>query len=283
VISVELPGLTLTNAPGQTREYLRDLTGWFDGVDPDTKTKKRPRGDGFFKTRRTYKKGRAVVAEGGLIRLGDPLYLFDLRDRIMALQNIPGSFMVTVRDPKGAWTAEVEIGGPPRFTIEDEDGVADFEIPLFNRDGRQYGPPVQAGPEGPPTAGGGIVSPITSPVKAGAPGSLGRIVTVNAGIADTWSVIDVRGGLEFGFELLCIETGQIVRFERVVPQGSVVRVDLKKMTAVLDDINPVGSFALTRREGWFVPPGETRTIQFTPLGATTGTPTFTAFTPPSRF
>jgi hypothetical protein len=283
VISVELPGLTLTNAPGQSREYLRDLTGWFDGVDPDTKTKKRPRGDGFFGVRRTYKKGRAVVAEGGLIRLGDPAYLFELRDRVMALQNIPGSFMVTVRDPTGPWSAEVEIGGKPLFTIEDEDGVAEFEVPLFNRDGRKYGQPLQVGPEGPPTSGGGITSPITSPVTAGPRGTLGRIVTVNEGRADTWSIVDVRGGLELGFELQCIETGDIVRFERVVPEGSTVRIDLKKMTAVLDEINSVGSFALTRREGWHVPPGGIRTIQFKPLGAITGTPTFTAFTPPAKF
>ncbi|MGG7510959.1 hypothetical protein [Plantibacter sp. YIM 135249] len=279
MITVELPGLTLTNQAGQVAEYLQDLIGWFDGVDLDTKTVQRPRGDGFFGNARTYKSGRFVSVLGARANVGDDLAVFDLQERVMALQNLVGQFPVSVTSPKGTLTAQVELGGQPQFSLIQQDGVAEFTIPLLARDPRKYGPAEVAGPMGVPTAGVGILSPITSPVTTGAPGNSGQVVTTNTGRAETWSVIDITGGLSGGFELTC-STGAIVRFERVIPNGSTVHVDLKRMTAVLDGQNSVGSY-LTRRESWSVPPGGSRTIQFNPLGVVTGTPTITAYTSPA--
>jgi hypothetical protein len=72
----------------------------------------------------------------------------------------------------------------------------------------------------------------------------------------------------------------VVRFERQIPIGSTVRVDLKSMTARLDTINNVTTY-LTRKEGWSVPKGAVRTVQFNSIGAVTGTPTLTAYTAPA--
>lgn len=113
----------------------------------------------------------------------------------------------------------------------------------------------------------------------GTPGVSGRVTTANSGTAETTSVLQVTGGLGGGFEATYVPTGQRVRFERRIDQSETVRVDPRTGRATINGSDVTGF--LTASEWWTVPAGQSAEVQFTPLGTVTGSPTFTALTPPA--
>lgn len=92
-------------------------------------------------------------------------------------------------------------------------------------------------------------------------GDLGRVTLLNTGTAPTWPTLTVSGFLESGFFITCIETGERIRYERVIPAGSQVVINTRTGMATIDGASP-GSGFMTRREFPVLPPGEVRTLQF---------------------
>jgi hypothetical protein len=175
----------------------------------------------------------------------------------------------------------------------DTHGAADVQwsTNFIAPDPRRYAPAVST-ITGVPVSGGGLHFPLgtrrsddvvdtsTPYWDFGPDGSSGRAVAANDGKADTYPSLLVTGGLELGFIVTDVTTGQVVRFDRPIPVGSSVLVNQRTGRASIDGQSDVTGF-LTRREFFSVGPGETHQIQFAPLGAVTGNPTLTLLTAPA--
>jgi hypothetical protein len=187
---------------------------------------------------------------------------------------------VSVTDDEGTTSRSVSVR---RFVPAPDPGarVCDFSLLMVALDPLRYGPAVSVS-TGLPTAGGGLAYPITYPIGYGTAGNPGRVVTVNPGTAETYSSLEITGGMSGGFELTETSTGRVVRFERPIPLGSTVYLNPRTGRASIDGASDVSGY-LTRSDWWSVPaaiggtPGS-REIQFVALGAVTGTPTLTAHT-----
>lgn len=278
--TVTLPTITLLNSETGTDAYLVDLPGWDDSADVKRGIVRRNTGHGVFGQTPVYDDAKYFDIVGRKVSPGDAAGIRALRSTLMALKTLAPGWPVVIDSGDGPRTAYVEFAGKLGFYASVADAVADFTIPLMMKDPRSYGPE-EVVSTGLPTSTGGLAFPVVFPVDFGTAGSTGRVVTTNIGEAETYSVIDVTGGLGGGFSATCVETGQEIRFERQIPLGSTVRVSLRTGQAFIDGQSPV-SGSLTRREWWTSPPGATRTIQFNSIGAVTGAPTLTARTAPAN-
>ncbi len=267
-ITVELPGLTLTNELGQDGPFLRDLRNWHDGTETRRNSEQRETGFGLYRDDDPEEAGRYPIVYGRLLtrRVGDE---WPVRAAVMALKNLP-TFEIAVTDPTGRWRAEVALSGKPAFDLHD-DGWADFEIPLEAADPRKYGPLIIQ-TVGLPTPGVGMSDPFTDPIDEGDPGNLGRIVCTNTGGAPTSPKVTIYGGVSEGFELLCMEHARVVRVTRPIPDGSHVTVDMGSGEVWIDDQSILPASYVPVSEWFEIGAGETCTIQWTPLGITTGAP-----------
>lgn len=127
-------------------------------------------------------------------------------------------------------------------------------------------------------SGGGLLFPLgTTPTKYwdfGADGSSNRVTVSNEGTTDTYPDLAISGGLAGGFIITDVTTGQVVSLARNIPVGSVVRINQRTGTAIIDGQGDVSGF-LTSFGFFSIGPGETHIIQFAPIGAVSGTPQLT--------
>lgn len=279
MITVTLPFLTLANDPASDPR-LSGLDGWYDGTTSKNPQEERPQALGAWDPGSPKLSGADYVVSGEM-SIRDAVAMFSTRDDVMSVQGIAELFPIQVEDPLGTRTAMVRLqpGGRPAFRIDDESGIAGFSIPLFAPDPRKYAPVVSVS-NGLPTSGTGMAFPMVFPADFGSPGNNGRVVTSNPGKAETTSLLEVTGGFDVGFSLICVELGRELRVNRPIPVGSTVFLNQRTGAVYIDAPGNDISGTLTKREWWSIPAGGTRTIQFTSLGATTGTPTLTARTAP---
>jgi hypothetical protein len=105
----------------------------------------------------------------------------------------------------------------------------------------------------------------------GLDGSSGRVTVTNEGTTETFPVIEVTGGLSGGFVIADITSGRVVVLRREVPLGSTVTINQRSGSATIDGQSDISGF-LTSFGFFSIPAGETHVIQFSGLGAVTGTP-----------
>lgn len=108
----------------------------------------------------------------------------------------------------------------------------------------------------------------------GANGDLGRATLTNSGTARVWPSVVLKGGLTAGFFVQRLDTGQVVRYDRIVPEGSTVTINFRTGAVLIDGLSD-GSTYLTRYEFFSVGPGESIEVQFNAIGGSTGKPTAT--------
>lgn len=267
-------GLVLSNEHYGDGLSLSDVEGWWDSVAPRLNDEPRPNADGDFDEDPIYQGARFVTVLGRATFMGEPGRVFEAQRQLMTLHSLPSPFPIEVEDPMGTFTASVVLADRVGFDLHIGPGVAEFEFTVKANDPRKYGVS-QTVSTGLPTSGGGVVEPVVEPFSDGVGGDPGRVTLTNTGNADTIPTFMVSGGLSGGFELICIEKGARIRLERLIPDGSVVTVDMASGQAWIDGQSPI-SGNLTIAEWWRIEPGETVTVQFVGLGVVTGTPTLTA-------
>jgi hypothetical protein len=260
---------------------LADISGWYRGAPSrrGDSIRKRPQNDGAFGSARFFRDGRVITVEGSYIgsSIADA---YEARDALEALQADGLSSDFTVTDELGTRSATVELLTEPTPDEGLFSPFFKFAFDVFAADSRKYGPE-EVVSTGLPTSGSGITYPITYPISYGTAGDPGRVVVSNAGRFETFSLFEISGGLDAGFELKDISTGRRLRFERLVPLGSTVFVNPRTGRAYLDvPSNDVTGF-LTVREWWSVPAGVSQEIQFSSWGGVSGVPTLTARTKPA--
>lgn len=277
MISVTIDGLTFEAVPSYPASgwVCRRLQGWYSGAPIRDDAQDRPASDGAFGISKAYRSARPLRFEGALFADTAAEAQATLWRAFSAVQSDGVPFPLSVTDALGTLTATVSVSG----SIEID--------PLTDKAARVLArfiayDPVKYGPErnlvtGLPTAGGGLTYNLFDPAGAldyGANGNLGRVQLSNAGTAEVWPRLRIDGGLASGFFAQRLDTGQTVRYDRVVPLGSWVEVDFSTGAVVVDGVSD-GSTYLTRGEFFSVPPGAQYDVQFNGLGTVSGTPLMT--------
>ncbi|MDJ0337474.1 hypothetical protein [Cryobacterium sp. PH31-O1] len=261
--------------PGQL--YFNDLGDWYTGAESKTDVHERDQADGANEIESDWRASAVFTFTGWYEgeTWTDVLRMIDAFNRAVVRRRLGP---VTVTDELGSTSRIVSVRSSP--VHEDKFSKSfTFAIDMLAPDPLRYGPAVSVS-TGLPTSGGGLAYPVTYPVGYGAAGNPGRVVAMNPGTAETFSLLEVTGGMSGGFELTEISTGRVNRFVRPVPVGSTVVLNLRTGRALLDGPSDVTQY-WTRQERWSVPAFDSRTVQIAALGVVTGTPTLMARTAPA--
>lgn len=106
----------------------------------------------------------------------------------------------------------------------------------------------------------------TGYLEYGAASTTSRITLTNTGDEDVWPQFEIVGPIPIeGFDILCIGSGNRLRFAGAVPAGSTLVIDTATGTVVIDGYAD-RSGLLTVREWTPVPAGGAVQFEFFPLG-----------------
>lgn len=277
MISVTIDGLVFEAKPSYPSSgwVCRRLQGWYSGAPIRDDAVDRPAADGAFGVSRAFRSARPLRFEGALVGATAEQAQAELWRAFSAVQSDGRPFEISVTDNVGTLSVMASVSGVVEIEPE-TDKVARVTARFVAYDPVKYGPSRQL-VTGLPTAGGGLTYNLFDPAGAldyGANGNLGRVQLTNGGTADVWPHIRVDGGLAGGFFIQRLDTGQVVRYDRVVPDGSWVEIDFASGAVIVDSTSD-GSTYLTRGEFFDVAPGGAFDVQFNGIGAVTGTPLMT--------
>lgn len=281
--TLKLAGGVVSQALADPGWFFTDLGDWQRVPDSKSEARERPQADGAFGIGVDWRQSLAFSVKG--VYLGGSHADVQQAKRTLKLAAGRGkSIPVSVTDVDGRFTRMVSV----RSLIPDDDhGRAEFTftLDLLAFDPLMYGDPVSV-PTGVPVAAGGLVWPLGSGSAFwdwGADGTSGRVTLPNDGTAGTWPTVTATGGLSGGFVATAVQgdTVRSVRFERVIPDGSLVSINFRTGRAWIDAPgNDVSGF-ITVGDFFQVPAGSSLDVQFAPLGVVTGSPLFTATVSPA--
>lgn len=273
MISATLDGLTFSTVRGAATCTLASIAGWYGPPPEKTQLDERPSADGAFGQSVFHRSARPITLSGLVLTDGHGLPQWEALSALMS-SGVPQPLVVT--DASGPKSALVKISGSSSDLVPLSDGTAAYVLSLVAFDPVKYGQPKQLS-TGLPTAGGGLEYPLASPSGAlfyGDNGNLGRVSVTNVGTASVSPRVRVTGGLPSGFEAVRLDTGQRLRYTRVVPDGTDVLIDCRTGDVLIDGTSD-GSTYLTVADFFQAAPGEMFEVQFLAIGGSTGTPTMT--------
>jgi len=273
MITAALDGVTFSTVRGDAMCTIASLSGWFGPPPEKTRVNERPNANGAFGQEVFYRSARPIMFTGLMLTSEQGIEQWE---KLSAILSEGAPRLLTVTDQKGPKSALVKVLGGTSDLIPLADGTASYVLSLLAFDPVKYGP-VRSQTTGLPVEGGGLEYPLHDPAGAlfyGANGELGRVEVSNGGTAKTFPVVTVTGGMAAGFFVQRLDTGQVVRYDRVVPLGTDVRIDMRTGAVVVDGTSD-GSTYLSRSEFFGIEPGANFAVQFNALGSTTGTPTMT--------
>lgn len=253
---------------------LATIQGWYSGAPKRVEVDDNPNSDGASPVDQDFRASRIITLNGLLSSVSADLAITDVWSAFSALQSdgVPSTFTVTDASGPKSVLASVALNDVDPLL----DGLAAYTLQLVARDPVKYGPETQY-VTGLPMSGGGLEYPLHSggsggSLYYGSNGTLGRVSLTNAGTATVWPSVTVSGELTTGFFIQRLDTGQVVRYDRVVPAGSTVFIDFRTGEVLVDGLSD-GSTYVTRYEFFSVAPGQTIEVQFNAIGGSTGTPT----------
>lgn len=273
-ITATLPGVFIDTELFADGWQLQSVEGWWGATDPRLDNEAREWGHGDFGQAEAFQDARFVTLSGVFQCRADPDAILAADGVLTALLNRE-EFPLSIAYGSRSGTVMARMASRVGWDPDHAPGAAQFEVTFKADDPRIYGV-TQTASTGVPTAGVGVADPVLDPFQEGAPGNLGRVAIVNGGNAPTEPTVTVTGGLSGGFELLCIETGRVVRVTRPIPDGSQISIAMGSGEIWIDGQSPVPAQFAPVTEWMQVQPGQTCTIQFTPLGVVSGTPMMTA-------
>ena len=256
-----------------------NLQGWKGSPPMRADVADRPNGDGAFGSTKNYRSARALRFEGVLE--GAALAAQQgIEDAFAAIQADGVPFSLSVENDLGTRSlVAVTLVGEAEVIPDPDFLGATVTARFIAYDPVKYGPEVTY-VTGLASGGGGLEYPLYDggaggALYYGALGNLGRVELVNSGTADVWPFFEVTGTLDDGFYLQCLETGQVLRYDRVVPAGTSVSIDSRTGQVLIDGVSDASTY-LTSDAFFAVPAGGSCTVQFNALSTSSGTPTLTA-------
>lgn len=269
---VDIGGLVFNGEPGPGDRFIfQDLDGWFGSPPMRVDVDDRPNGDGAFGSVRNFRGSRVLRFTGALVGADPASAQQELMDAFAAVQSDGVPFSLTVTTDVGPRTVTATLHGEATVAPDWSMQRAVVTATFLCYDPVKYGPEVTY-TTGLPAPGGGLEYPLGDPDGAlyyGPVGASGRVTLANAGTAAVWPRFTVSGLLDEGFELRCVGDGSVIRYDRVVPAGSVVEVDARTGSVLIDGVSD-GSTYLTRGEFFSVPAGGSCEVQFSAIGTGSG-------------
>jgi len=281
-VTLTIGSLVFSSDPATPLGISEDsLQGWFSAPPVKTQPDDRANGDGTFGVSNFYRSARPITFSGFYAGSGNEGADFLIARQVAAIfaSGIPGTIMVT--DPAGPLSSGVMPISDAALVSPMVDGMFDYTVSLLAPDPVRYGPTSTVS-TGLPTSGGGLEYNLYSggsggALYYGANGNLGRVTLTNNGTADVWPTFTVTGQLDTGFYIQCLtgpDSGNVLRYDRVVPAGSTVSIDSRTGEVLVDGISDASTY-LTRDEFFAVPAGSSIVVQFNPISTSSGTPTMT--------
>lgn len=274
MIQTSIGGITFSE--GDRLATLATLDGWYSGAPKRVDVANYPMSDGASPVRKDWRGSRVITQTGLIDSASVESSITGPWAQFSALQSDGSPSLFQVSDALGTLSCLVSVEINELTPLLG--GLASYELVMVARDPVKYGS-ARVLSTGLPTAGGGLEYPLHSPAGAlfyGANGNLGRVTLTNAGTAAVWPSVVVSGGLTAGFYIQRLDTGQVVRYDRVVPDGSTLSIDFRTGEVLVDGISD-GSTYLTRSEFFSIGPGVSADVQFNAIGGSSGTP-MAAFT-----
>lgn len=271
---LELAGVTFKDT-GRGWVFA-DLVDWYTLSDSKAPNDPIPQGHGSFDPGIDYRSAATPSFTAGYIgsSMAECLAAVESFTAVGASTDIQ-SMRVTDALRRTSRDVSIRHIGVPDFYGYDSFEVH-FAVDLLAWDPVRYGDDSTLA-VGVPTNGGGLEYNLGSPSGAlyyGANGGLGRVDVTNSGTADTWPVFTITGQLDSGFEIRRLDTGDVLRYDRVVPAGTTVTIDSATGEVVLDGVSDASTY-LTRSEFFPIPAMSTVTLQFSPTSTSSGSPTMT--------
>lgn len=269
MIQTSIGGITFSE--GDRLATIGTFDGWYSGAPKRVPVLNRPAADGAFGVRKDYRAARVITQTGLIDSASVESSIVGPWAQFAALQSDGSPSLFQVSDALGTLSCLVSVEINELTPLLG--GLAAYELVMVARDPVKYGP-ARTLTTGLPTSGGGLEYPLHSPAGAlyyGANGTLGRVTVSNAGTAAVWPKINVTGGLNSGFYVQRLDTGQIVRYDRVVPDGTSVQIDFRTGGVTVDNVSDASTY-LTMQDFFSVGPGESFDVQINALGGSTGTP-----------
>ncbi|MEO6116016.1 MAG: hypothetical protein ABIP33_06490 [Pseudolysinimonas sp.] len=277
---VHIGGLTFDASPsaGGSALICSRLDGWYPGAPIRGKTDDQPVGDGAFGSVKNYRSARPLTFTGWMIASSSIAAFEALSDQFAALQADGTPIILSVENDAGIRSLTVSIDGVPDIQPVATLAAASVTVSFVAYDPVKYGAS-SAAFTGLPTSGGGLEYPLgggggLGQLFYGANGQLGRVTLVNNGTAAVFPTFSVTGQLDAGFYLQCLELGNVIRYDRVVPLGSTIGLDSRTESVTVDGVQG-GSTYLTRFEWFSVPAKSSLTVQLNSLSTFAGAPQLT--------
>lgn len=270
--TVTIDGLVFRSDGESGLVYTR-LQGWYSSPPMRADVESRPNSDGAFTPVRTFRAARVVTFEGALYSDTSNAAI-ELWSSFAAVQSSGAPVTLTVADDFGVLSSQVSLDGSVEISDLTPD-VATVRAQFVAFDPVKYSEPVVS-VASVPSAGGGLEYNLhgAGVLEYGAVGDLGRVSVVNSGTATTYPFITVSGGLAGGFSVARLDTGERVTYERVVPEGTIVTLDFRTGSVLVDGVSDASAY-VTTSSFFGVEPGAEPEVQFTPIGSTSGSPTMT--------
>jgi hypothetical protein len=274
-ITATVDGMTFAT-DDSSPHTLAAIDGWYSGPPKRVSVEEYPSSDGASPSDQDYRSARVITQRGSLQAESTEDAITGAWAAFAALQSdgVPSEFSVT--DASG--TKRVLASVVTNDIVPGIFGRAEYVLQLVARDPVKYGA-ARVVSTGLSSGGGGLVYPLHSPSGAlsyGSNGNLGRVTLTNSGTAAVWPSLHITGGLTAGFFVQRLDTGQVVRYDRVVPDGSTVGVDFRTGAVLVDGVSD-GSTYLTGYDFFHVAPGASVDVQFNAIAGSSGTP-MAAFT-----
>lgn len=244
-----------------------DLVDWFGQTDDKVPVVEKPQSHGAFEVTKALRSSRAISYSA--FYLGDSIAEIESAADDLAAIGAEGPTTMRVIADSGDTQRRVSVM-VSKVVDHKGDPTGEVSVELVARDSRRYAAAVSTDITGPPVAGQGIVWPLVWPLVWPAGGSDGRVVLENMGKAPTLPVFTLSGGFTSAL-ITCVETGQRVGFDRPLPVGSVVVIDVAAKTATIDGVSDVSRW-MRFREWPVIPKQSSRAFQFDVVGPV-GSPT----------
>lgn len=272
-VTVQIGELTFYGDGSSTEWIYSHIPGWYSGAPIRGASEDLPTGDGASPIDKAYRSARTFIFEGAL-KAASVEEALELWQQFAAIQPDGAPIQFTVTDPLKVRSCTVSINGTPEL-VELSNTAATVRAPFIAYDPVKYGP-TRTVPVGLSSPGGGLEYPLHDGGSGGAlyygdNGGLGRGTLTNDGTAKVWPSVSISGGLTAGFFVQRLDTGEVVRYDRVVPSGSTVDIDFRTGEVLVDGLSD-GSTYLTRYEFFGVEPKESIEVQFNAIAGSSGTP-----------
>lgn len=261
------------------------LDAWYAQAEAEPGVNKRPNAHGAFGLGEIFTKEHRPILTGQYYGTSREDALA-ARDRLAGIFSDGKSVAMRVTDELGPTSRQVWLI-TREAPFRNDFTHFTFDIVFVAPDPRRYAPATSVS-DGMPSSGSGLVWPLGTAASGlyfdwGEPGTPGQVSFTNTGRATTFPRIEVGGpgAFDAGFRITEIETGRELTFVRPTVTGDVIVFDSRTQRATISNGGGDVTGAMTSRDWFAIPAGETRRYQINPLGGVTGAPTITLYAAPA--